>query len=120
MTEVLRNWGVVVIAVLLWLILSILSSFFLKRGPSARGLLNQLRFIFFPALIAYSVARVYWPPGDAPTPHKIATTVLAAASVVLGMGVLNMIFSPPALRRWFGRDVPSLFLDVVRYLIIVL
>jgi small-conductance mechanosensitive channel/CRP-like cAMP-binding protein len=120
--KVLWGAGVVVLAILSWLILALLASLVLKKR--GRALLNPLRFIFFPALIYYLTMRLYFPVDDTKvgdtTALKIAKTALAAAGVFLGMGILNLVFTPSAFRRWLGRDVPGLFLDVARYLIIVL
>jgi small-conductance mechanosensitive channel/CRP-like cAMP-binding protein len=104
--------------IVLWMISFVLASR-LKKATAARGVLNQLRFLFFPALIYLLIVITFWRPASDTTPLKIAKTALAAAAVVLGMGILNLFLAPPVLRRWLGRDVPGLLIDVVRYLLIV-
>ncbi len=117
--EILKGGSVVVLGILLWLILVLVSSLFLKRGKAARALLNQLRFFFFPALVYYIVVRLF-AVDPASTMYRVAQTVLAAAGVVLALGLLNLLLTPVSLRRWFGRDIPSLLLDVARYVLIII
>src|SRR5574341_565608 len=125
LVPLLRSVGELVIALLLWLALSVAASLFLKRPGPARAILNQLRLLFFPALLFYLIVTYDedwdW-ASDALQANitKIAQTILAAAAVLLGMGILSLIFSPPILKRWLRRDVPDLFRDVIRYLLLVL
>jgi small-conductance mechanosensitive channel/CRP-like cAMP-binding protein len=117
---IMKQGGVVVLGGLLWLILVLVSSMFLKKGKAARGLLNQLRFFFFPALIYFIVVRYFFELAEDSTPYRVAQTALAAAGVILALGILNLIFNPTSLRRWIGREVPSLLLDVARYVLIII
>ncbi len=122
--EFLRVAGVIFIAFLIWWILGLVSSLVLKRAGPRRGVLFQIRYLLFPAVVFFVVVRFYWPgeAGASPPPLllKIAKTVLATAVVLIGMGVLDLVFTPSTIRRIFRRDVPQLFLDVGRYLLLIL
>ncbi len=117
-------------AFIVWFILLILTAPLRKKPGPLRGLVTQFRYLFLPALLFYLMAYRYWhmeavvedgKSVEMPTAvYRTAQTVLAAAAVILGLGVINLFFTPEAIRRRGGREVPALLIDVARYLIIII
>jgi len=127
----LRHAGVVVLGILLWVVLVVITSFFVKSPGRWKSLLNQLRFVLFPAVIYFMVAEQFWPHTVAmnernepittySTTLLVAETVLAGAGVIVGLGLIGGFLTPMNFRKWFGREVPSLLLDVTRYVLIII
>ncbi len=118
-------------AFIVWFILLILTAPLRKKPGPLRGLVSQFRYLFLPALLFFLMTLKCWHfeavLGDdgksieMPTAvYRTAQTVLAAAAVILGLGVINLFFTPQAIRRRGGREVPALLIDVARYLIIII